>query len=214
MTDTPQDIFAPFAYFPTTIYTIKKPEFLETVSSVSKEALSAAKEHHEMNQTYPVVMSVGMMGDTRIADFETFIAQAGWTVLDNQGYDMSLFNTYVSELWCQEHFKFSGMEQHVHPYGVYLSGFYFLDTPENGPVIEIHDPRPGKVQASLPYKQTTDVSEAHNSLYIKPEPGLMVISNSWLPHSFTRNSSDEPARFIHFNISIMPAQQEQQPIVV
>ena len=206
----PQDIFTPSSYFSTTIYTINKPEYLNSVALVSNEALDASRKQQEMNETYPVVMSVGMTGDSRIYDFEQFIAQAGWTVLDNQGYDMNNFVTYVSELWCQEHHKYSSMEQHIHPYGVVLSGFYFLETPENGSMIEIHDPRPGKVQATLPIKDIAKVTEANNQLYIKPEPGLMVISNSWLPHSFTRNSSNDACKFIHFNISIASAQQHMQ----
>jgi uncharacterized protein (TIGR02466 family) len=107
------------------------------------------------------------------------------------------------------------MEQHIHSGGVVLSGFYFLDTPDGGQMIELHDPRPGKVQASLKLKDPTQVKEANNSLFIKPESGLLVFSNSWLPHSFTRNTSSEPCKFIHFNISVKPLKlQENQPIIV
>lgn len=209
------NVFAPSAHFSSVFYTINKPEYLESVKTVSNKALEVVKKEHEMNETYPMVMSAGMMGNPDIRDFETFIAQAGWNILDNQGYNMTSFNTFVSELWCQEHFKYSGMEQHVHPYGVLLSGFYFLETPEDGPMVEFHDPRPGKVQASLPAKDLSKITEANNSVYIKPEPGLVIISNSWLPHSFTRNASSEACKFIHFNISAMPAQPASvEPAIV
>jgi uncharacterized protein (TIGR02466 family) len=216
MTETTQSVFTPNTFFPTTVYTIVKPEFLESVNLASNDALDLAKKQHTMNETYPVVMSTGMMGDPRIKDFQQFIAQSGWAILDAQGYDMTKFNTYVSELWCQEHHKFSGMEEHVHPYGVLLSGFYFLETPEESSMIHLHDPRAGKVQASLPEKDNTKVTEASNSFYMKPEPGMMIISNSWLPHSFTRNASDKPCKFIHFNISIVPAPQStvEGPVIV
>jgi len=159
---TPQSVFTPHNFFPTTVYTIIKTEFLESVNLVANEALDNVKKDHELNETYPAVMSTGMMGDTRIRTFEKFIADSAWTVLNTQGYNMSQYQTYVSELWCQEHFRFSGMEEHVHPYGVLLSGFYFLETPQDGPMINVHDPRPGKVQASLPERDNMKVTHASN----------------------------------------------------
>jgi len=210
----PQAVLAPAGYFASMIYTIKKPDFLGDVNAVSDELLQAAKKAMPMNETYPSVMSGSMIGAERTRAFEQFIAESGWAILDNQGYNMDGLGAYVSELWAQEHFKYSGMEQHVHPHGVVLSGFYFLNAPESGCMVELHDPRPGKVQASLPIKDQTQVKEANNSLYIKPEPGLVVFSNSWLPHSFTRNASSDSVKFIHFNVSVKPLERPAGPIVV
>jgi hypothetical protein len=40
-----------------------------------------------------------------------------------------------------------------------------------------------------------------------------MFTNSWLPHSFTKNPSKKPFKFIHFNVGVMPApQQQQQPL--
>jgi len=208
-----QSLLTPSAYFASVIYTIDKPEFLDSVSEVAEASLKLTKDAIPMNETYPSVMSGSMIGHPTTKDFEQFIAESAWTVLDSQGYNMDGLGAYVSELWTQEHFKYSGMEQHVHPYGVVLSGFYFLNTPEEGSMIELHDPRPGKVQASLPIRDMSQVKDANNSLYIKPQPGMMVISNSWLPHSFTRNASSDPVRFVHFNVSVKPMQLPE-PIVV
>ena len=73
----------------------------------------------------------------------------------------------------------------------------------------IHDPRPAKKFANLPEKNMALATYASTMIGFKPEPGMFFFANSWLPHSFTRNSSDEPSRFIHFNLSLMPAQQIQ-----
>ena len=204
-------ILEPFAAFPSTIYTIKKPEFLDKVLKASNQALQVTKDNHKTNEVYPSVMSVSMSSNPEILDFEKFIAQSAWTILDSQGYNMDSLVTYVNELWAQEHLKFSSMEQHVHPHGVMLSGFYFLEIPDEGCLAQFHDPRPGKVQASLPEKNMASVTEASNGFFIKPEPGLFVISNSWLPHSFTRNGSDKSVKFVHFNISVMPAPKTETP---
>jgi uncharacterized protein (TIGR02466 family) len=206
-----RNILQPSSYFSSVIYTIIRVDLLESVKLSSEDALNLVKKDHNVNEIYPTIMSGSLSGDPRISIFENFIAQASWTILDGQGYNMTDYATYVSELWCQEHLKHSGLEQHVHPHGVLLSGFYFLDTPEDsGQMVEIHDPRPGKVQSSLPMKDQSIITESNNSLYIKPEPGLFVISNSWLPHSITRNSSNESCKFIHFNVSVIPNPNQTQ----
>ena len=204
----------PSAIFATTIYSTKKPEFLVDVTAVADKLLVDAKAARPMNGIYPFVMSDSMLGNERASALERFISECAWVILDNQGYRMSDFTTYVSELWVQEHFKYSGMEQHVHPFGDVISGFYFLEVPQGGSLVEVHDPRPGKVQASLPFKSQTEVNLSSNALQITPEPGLMVLTNSWLPHSLTRNSSDSPIKFIHFNVATKPTERKSGPIIV
>jgi hypothetical protein len=31
---------------------------------------------------------------------------------------------------------------------------------------------------------------------------MLILTNAWLPHSFTRNNSDKPMRFVHMNLSV------------
>jgi uncharacterized protein (TIGR02466 family) len=216
MEEIKKDVLEPFASFSSTIYTIIKPEFLNTVKEASIETLEEGRKFKEDNEIYPSTMSTTLLGKEKIKAFETFIAQSAWQILDNQGYNMQKFNTFVTELWSQEHRKFSSMEQHVHSYGVQISGFYFLDTPDNGCMVELHDPRAGKVIAGIPAKDITNITEASNSIFFKPKPGMFIFTNSWLPHSFTRNGSDDPVKFIHFNVSVMPAAPvvNQGPVVV
>lgn len=209
-----QQTLTPESIFSSVIYTIKKPEFLAATSIAVDGSLAAAKAARPINDIYPVHMTDSLIGNPNTAKLEQFIAESGWAILNDQGYMMDQLETFVSECWAQEHHKHSGMEQHVHPYGVVLSGFYFLQTPENGCMVEIHDPRPGKVQASLPIRDAAKVAEASNSLFIPPSPGMLVFTNSWLPHSFTRNASDTPVKFIHFNVSVRPSQQPSGPIIV
>lgn len=210
----PQAILEPSALFSSTIYTIRKPEFLADALALSDQMLATAKAARGVNDTYPMIMSDSMTGKPRVRGLEQFIANSAWAILDSQGYRMDDHMTFVSEFWAQEHFKNSSMDQHVHPYGVVISGFYFLTAPAGGSVVELHDPRAGKVQASLPIKEQNQVRDANNILHVTPEPGLAVFTNSWLPHSFTRNSSNDSVKFIHFNVSVRPAEKPAGPIVV
>lgn len=216
MEEVKKDVLEPFASFSTIVYTINKPEFLEDVKAASNDALEETRKNTEQNEIYPSTMSTSLSGREKTKDFEQFIAQCSWGILENQGYNMSLINTYVSELWAQEHRKYSSMEQHVHNHGVQLSGFYFLNDTEEGCMAQLHDPRPGKVISGLPEKDMAQVTEASNAIFIKPKAGMFIFTNSWVPHSFTRNGSNEPVRFVHFNVSVMQAAAPapEAPVVV
>lgn len=198
-------------YFVSPTYSIIKSEFLEDVSAATDDALTIVRQDrsHE-NEIYPVYMSGPLFADPRMDKFCQYIASTGWNILDAQGYDMSNYHTTIQELWCQEHYKYSGMEHHVHGHGAQLIGFYFIETPEDSSRIVIHDPRPAKVQVNLPEKNVSKVTEGSVMVNFIPQPGMLFFANSWLPHSFTRNASDKPMRFIHFTIGVQYAPKMQQ----
>ena len=93
------------------------------------------------------------------------------------------------------------MEQHVHG-GSQIVGFYFLDTPENCSRVVFHDPRPAKSMSSWTEQDVSKATPASGMINFAPKPGLLMFTNAWLPHSFSRHGADEPIRFIHFNIGL------------
>lgn len=194
-----------FHYFPSSVYLAQKPEFLESVTEVSEEALS--KITHDVHEIYPMHNTDNYVGDPRLVEFVKCLWQNGWDILQSQGYAMDNFNVVVDAVWTQEHHKHSLMEQHVHGGGAQLVGFYFLETPENCSRAMFHDPRSGKVQISLPEADMSIATPASNIINFLPEPGMMLISNAWLPHSFGRHGSDKPIKFVHFNLSVQYAPQ-------
>lgn len=190
--------------FPTTIYVVKKPQFLDTVRPVVDGYIEKRKkEQGQHNEVYPVHMTDNIFEDPRLEDFCSYIGGTAWGILGLQGYDMQKFSTSFTELWGQHHYKYSGMDQHVHPYGSQIIGFYFLRSPQGGSTATFHDPRAGKVQASLPELDMRQISGASNQINVAPEAGTMIFTNAWLPHSFTRNSSEDPVAFIHFNLGVI-----------
>lgn len=194
--DTLQPIFC----FPTTVVTVFKPEFLSAVNAVSEEYL--AQQPGDINEIYPAKMSGDFSGDPRLKDFCTFIGQSAWQVLNNQGHDMQNASTFFTEMWTQEHHKHSLMEQHVHGNGAQLVGFYFLETPEDCSKAMFYDPRPGKVQINLPEANMAEITPASNAIGFEAKPGTMIFANAWVPHGFTRHGSDDPIKFVHFNINV------------
>ena len=192
-----------FWHFPTLIYSVKAPQFLDAAKTVVTEAIAKKKkETKKLNEIYPFITTGNLNNDPRMLDLANFIAQSAWEILESQGYAMQELSTYFTEFWCQEHHKHSSVEQHVHGYGSQIVGFYFIDVPENSSRAIFHDPKAGKVQINLPEKDGSQATIASNMINFVPEAGTIMFSNAWLPHSFSRHAANKPMRFIHFNISV------------
>ena len=188
-------------YFASPIYIVTKTEFLESVQIVSDRYINHPKD----GQKQIVTMSGNYAHEPELQDFGNYVSQTAWNILLSQGYDMDSSVTFFQEMWTQEHNKLSSMDTHVHGFGAQISAFYFLKVPENGCRVIIHDPRPGKVIISLPIKNDVDVSSGSNQIVFTPQAGTMMFMNSWLPHSFSRNVSEDPTIFVHMNLSVAPA---------
>lgn len=194
--------------FPSSIYSVNKPEYLETALKVFDEQIEIVKKEKEMDELYPHYMTRTFL-DPRLEDFNFYILNSAWNILDSQGYKMDDKHTYFESLWGQEHYKYSNMEQHVHSQDTQIVGFYFLECPERSPNLIVHDPRPGKCQINLEQKNEKDATEGSIMINYKPKPGALWFTNSWLPHSFAKHGGDSPFKLIHFNIAVqknMPPQ--------
>jgi len=108
-----------------------------------------------------------------------------------------------TEMWTQEHHKHSAMDAHVHGFGSQITGFYFLETPEDCSRVVFHDPRAAKVQIDLPEQDMSMATPASKMINFTPKPGMMIFANSWLMHSFTRHAADLPIKFVHFNLTVI-----------
>lgn len=184
--------------FPTFLYAVEKPEFISQVNLVASDLL---KSSEQKNSLYPVKMTESMEMDPRLQEFAEFTAITAGNILTDQGYKTDGQGTYFESMWCQEHQKTSSMDQHTHPHTL-IVGFFFLNAPINSSIVSFFDPRAGKVATPLEEKNDKELSYASNVFQIQPKPGLLIFANSWLPHAFSRHGSDEPLRFVHFNIGL------------
>jgi uncharacterized protein (TIGR02466 family) len=198
-------------HFPCPIYIIERPDFLETVQSVSEEALAVAKKEQTLNEIYPVHMTGNYFGDPRVAGFSEFIGATAWNILNEQGYAMQDKAVSFTEMWTQEHHKHSAMDAHVHGFGSQIVGFYFLETPEDCSRVVFHDPRSAKVQIDLPEQDMSAATPASKMINFTPKPGMMIFANSWLSHSFTRHAAELPIKFVHFNLTVQMVQPTACP---
>ena len=191
-------------HFPCPIYLIERPDFLPQVNEVSEEFLK--QQQQVLDEIYPVKMTGNYFADPRLDKFTEFVGATAWNILNEQGYFMQDKVVSFTEMWTQEHHKHSAMEQHVHGYGSQIVGFYFLEVPENSSRVVFHDPRMGKAQIDLPETDVNQATIASKMINFEPKLGLMVFSNAWLAHSFTRHASEKPIKFVHFNLTVQMAQ--------
>lgn len=208
-----RDVLKTEQYFATPIYHIEKPDFIETALAAFEDAIGVVNQDKE-NELYPSVMTGNMTTDPRMKEFGRYVVGTAWNILKTQGYAMDDKITYFHSMWGQQHYKYGSMEEHIHNDNVQIVGFYFLECPEKGPKMVIHDPRAGKRQVGLAEADMTKVTNASTGIVFSPKPGSLIFANSWLPHSFTRNGSDELSKFIHFNISVGFAPTQQKKAIV
>jgi hypothetical protein len=55
---------------------------------------------------------------------------------------------------------------------------------------------------SLPEANPSQATLASTMINFKPQPGMMMFAPAWLAHSFGRNASKKPFRFVHFNLTV------------
>lgn len=201
-----------FHYFATPVYITQQPQFLDVVKAIAADSITQVHGDKKPDKIHPVRMSGNMLEDERIAPFAEFIANTAWNVLASQGFAMESFSTSFTELWCQEHFQTSSMDYHAHAGGNFIVGFYFLDVPEGAPPVVIHDPRPGRVMLSLPEANPSQATLASTMINFKPQPGMMMFAPAWLAHSFGRNASKKPFRFVHFNLTVQQTPSAVCPV--
>ena len=189
------------------IYLIDRPDFLEAVNVVSEEALEVQRKKQNLDEIYPAYMTGSYFADPRVASFTEFIGSTAWNILNGQGYAMQNTAVQFTEMWTQEHHKHSAMDAHVHGFGSQIVGFYFLETPENSSYVVFHDPRAAKVQIDLPEQDINMATPASKAINFTPKPGMLIFANSWLMHSFSRHAAEQPLKFVHFNLTVIPQPQ-------
>ena len=198
-------------FFPSLVYFIEKPEWVEDINNISNEYIEKAKirdkdllqrrkdRYGNIKDHGMTYHSSSMIEDDRLKIFKEFVTNTSTTILHNQGYDLSQHKMYWTELWVQEFGKKGGGHHDTHIHGNnHMSGFYFLQCSNKTSYPVFHDPRPGKLMTQLPVQK--GINAAIEKIDYKIIPGTLMFFNSYLPHQFTVDDGVEPFRFIHFNL--------------
>jgi len=204
-------------YFSCPIYFMDKPEWVKKLNKASdpyikKAAKNNKKQIDERTKKYGnkgdhgmVHHSTSLINDPKFADLQEWIIATANNLLTEQGYDLSGYQIFLTEMWVQEFSKLGGGHHTLHTHwNGHMSGFYFLKASDatSRPVFE--DPRPGRLMNLLPEKDKTKITLATSQINYGVRPGRLIFFNSFMPHLYSVDNGYEPFRFIHWNLQAIP----------
>lgn len=98
---------------------------------------------------------------------------------------------------------------HTHPNN-FLSGVYYVRTPESADTITFDDPRP---QSNIICPQNTEPGEENaGQMFVRASEGMLILFPAWLPHSVGENKSREFRVSVAFNLMFTEfAERMSQP---
>tara|TARA_R100001129_G_scaffold64242_1_gene43895 strand:+ start:4918 stop:5547 length:630 start_codon:yes stop_codon:yes gene_type:complete len=199
--------------FKSVIWTDLKLDFLKSLDKASNKYIREAKKTKEAKEYIKKFGDFGrsfhsgtLLNDTDFWDLKRYINQKGLEYLNHQGYDMSFYDLFFSELWVQEFAKKGGGHHsaHIH-WNQHVSGFYFLKCSEKTSHPIFHDPRTGARATKLRMRDDAKgLWPGTETVNFHPKPGTLLLFPGYMEHEFSVDPGFEPFRFIHFNIQAIP----------
>jgi len=86
---------------------------------------------------------------------------------------------------------------HIHPHSV-LSGTVYVATPPGASALKLEDPRLPLMMAAPPRKAGA-AENARSFVYLQPEPGTVLMWESWLRHEVPTNAAKKERISVSFN---------------
>ena len=199
--------------FKSVIWVDQKLDFLKSLDKASNKYIREAKKTKDAKAYIKKFGDFGrsfhsgtLLNDTDFWDLKRYINQKALEYLNHQGYEMSLYDLFFSELWVQEFAKKGGGHHsaHIH-WNQHVSGFYFLKCSENTSYPIFHDPRTGARATKLRMRNDArGLWPGTETVNFHPKPGSLILFPGYMEHEFSVDPGFEPFRFIHFNIQAIP----------
>lgn len=105
---------------------------------------------------------------------------------------------YIGNLWANINSQGGFNDLHTHG-NSYLSGVYYVQTPENSGLLRFSDPRPQAIMI-VPEMKADVEKEYWNRISFRGERGQIVLFPGYLPHQVLSNESNEERISLSFNI--------------
>jgi uncharacterized protein (TIGR02466 family) len=86
---------------------------------------------------------------------------------------------------------------HIHPHSV-LSGTVYVAIPKGASALKLEDPRLPLMMAAPP-RETDAPEDARSFIYLQPEPGTVLMWESWLRHEVPANVARKERISVSFN---------------
>ena len=204
-------------HFKSPIWFADAPEFVNELNKASDSYIQKAQKEMKKNikksqKEYgikgdfaSVYHSTSLIGDPKFKQFQNYVGATSTNLLSEQGYDLTNYQVFITEMWVQEFPKDGGGHHTLHTHwNGHISGFYFLKASEKTSRPMFQDPCYGRMMNMLPEKDTSKISNASWQVNYEAKPGRLIFFPSYLPHLYVVDPGREPFRFIHFNCQAIP----------
>jgi uncharacterized protein (TIGR02466 family) len=195
--------------FPTRIYRAKltSPLRLKWVPSLVRESLlfreidSAgnrwSRKHYPFGYTsYSSVTDLAFRS-SGFADLKSWIDREVMKFARTLEMDLGEGSLEMSSFWINIMGKGCQHSYHLHPLSA-ISGTFYLKVPRNSGCLKFEDPRLPGFMASPPRKAEAKL-ENQRFISVSPEPGDLVLFESWLKHEVPTNQAAEERISVSFN---------------
>jgi len=191
-----------FNYFPSCVYRDEHPEWTENVIKLCQKHINNFISSNPDSKDQNLLQGGDMSNDPQLRFLVDYLIESSYNILSEQGYDVEKYELFVYGLWYQGIRNNAQTNIHIHK-NSQLSGWMFLETPEQGSYPVFYDPRMNKPMVELDILTkdsilTTSSPEVHFNNVL---PGTIILANSWLQHRLTPNRTSSITSTIHFVIS-------------
>ena len=204
-------------YFKCPIWHAEEPSFVKSLNKASDKYIKESKKNSRKKikdrnkkagnkgDMGHVFHSTTLIGDPNFFQLQNYVIATSNNLLIEMGFDLSVHEVFITELWVQEFAKQGGGNHALHTHwNGHISGFYFLKASEITSMPVFDDPRPGNVMNLLPEKNKSVLSYASSQVCFQVKPGAMIFFPSYMPHQYIVDLGYEPFRFIHWNCKAFP----------
>lgn len=122
-----------------------------------------------------------------------YILSNAYEVLSRQQINLGTKKLVLTTFWLSRMLKNGFHSKHLHAHSVY-SGTYYVNADSSNANIKFYDARI--------FKQFAPESMAGNIVEYRPEPGKLLLWDSYLEHEVEINLTDIPRDAISFNLGI------------
>jgi uncharacterized protein (TIGR02466 family) len=112
-------------------------------------------------------------------------------------FDLGRRKLKLDSLWVNVLKPGAAHSGHIHPHSV-ISGTVYVATPPGASALKLEDPRLPLMMAAPPRRRDADEA-ARSFVYLTPEPGTVLMWESWLRHEVPANAAKTERISISFN---------------
>jgi len=130
-------------------------------------------------------------------ELKTLLDRHAKAFAEDLSFDLKGGRLKLDSLWVNVLKPGAAHSGHIHPHSA-ISGTVYVATPPGASALKLEDPRLPLMMAAPP-RRANAPQEAQTFVYLQPEPGTVLMWESWLRHEVPANRAKAERISISFN---------------